>query len=246
MIKALIKKTLPKPILNQFNQLKYRGNQVYCPCCEKNFREFMPYRTRNNAMCPNCQSLERHRLLWLYFNNKTNLLTDNLKVLHVAPEAWLSAKLQSQSNLDYLSVDLVSPLAMEKIDITNIPYADQTFDVILCNHVLEHIHNDSKAITELYRVLKMQGWATIQSPIDPDLETTYEDFNIVTAEGRTKAFGQEDHVRIYGKDYQSKLQQGGFKVKIDSYAQELGNSKQHKYGIVGDEDIYFCCKQIKN
>ena len=241
-MKPWFKQILPKPLVNEVYKLIYQGNAVWCPCCEKSFSKFMPYRTRKNAACPNCRSLERHRLLWLYIKNKTNLLTDQLKVLHIAPESSFLPILQSQPNLDYLSADLVSPLAMEKIDITQIPYPDCTFDVILCNHVLEHIPDDRKAIQELYRVLKPQGWGIIQSPIDPTLEKTYEDFTITTDQGRKQAFGQEDHLRIYGEDYSTRLKQGGFIVAVDNYGEQLDSSQKYRYGIMTDEQIYLCHK----
>jgi len=242
VIKSLIKKMIPQSVINNFYKFKYRGNEVWCPCCEQSFREFIPYGERKNAVCPNCHSFERHRLLWLYLQQKTNLLTDELKVFHVAPEASFTHILKSQSNLDYLSVDLVSPLAMEKIDITDIPHPNENFDVILCNHVLEHINDDAKAMRELYRILKPNGWAIIQSPLDYNLTQTYEDFTIDTEEGRKKAFGQEDHVRIYGQDYEQKLQQQGFIVQVDTFVQGFSKPEQYRYGVMEDEFIYLCRK----
>lgn len=236
---------------NQIQELKliwrgfqYSGTQVNCPCCGGNFREFLPFgvQTRKNAQCPRCLCLERHRLLWLYFQEKTNLFKDNLKVLHIAPEKWFQKKLKSLSNLDYLSADLDSSWAMENMDITDINYPDNTFDVILCNHVLEHIPDDHKAMQELYRVLKQGGWAILQVPMDNTKVTTFEDKNITSPEERLRFFGQQDHVRIYGQDYKNRLENAGFKVKVDQYVKDLDDTLVNKYGLKKDHDIYFCSK----
>ena len=115
------------------------GNRYLCPCCGWKFRKFLPNgaNQRPNALCPRCGSLERHRLLYLYLKNRTNLFSDRLRVLHFAPEPVFRKILMSLSNLDYISADLDSPAAMVKLDITNIPSADDSFDVILCSHSLE-------------------------------------------------------------------------------------------------------------
>jgi SAM-dependent methyltransferase len=241
-VKYVIKKMVPDAWMKKAREWWYHGTRVWCPCCEKSFRKFRSYRGRENAACPYCNSYERHRHLWLFIKNKTNLLAENLRVFHVAPEEFISRALRSFPNLDYLSVDLRSPLAMERIDITQIPYPDNSFDVILCNHVLEHIPDDAKAIGELCRILKDDGWAIIQAPVDPSREVTYEDFAINSDEGRKNAFGQEDHVRIYGKDYGARLEKGGFSVTIERYADELGSEKRKKYGIMPDHRIYLCRK----
>ena len=246
---TLIAKTLApgryRPAIEKvYRQFLYLGNRLVCPCCKGHFRKFLPFGVvqRPNACCPNCQSLERHRLLWLYLQNRTNLFSDRLKVLHVAPEYVLNLALRARNNLDYVTADLNSRLAQVKMDITNIPYEAKSFDVILCNHVLEHVVDDQKAMGELFRVLKPGGWAILQSPIDTSLEKTFEDFCIVSPEEREKAFGQRDHVRIYGRDYKERLEKAGFRVNVDRYAEEVGEELRKKYGLPKDEAIYVCAK----
>ncbi|MBE7444979.1 MAG: methyltransferase domain-containing protein [Planctomycetia bacterium] len=227
--------------------LIYIGKQVACPCCSGNFRKFLPFgvKARENALCPRCKSLERHRLLWLYLKNKTNFFsdTDNLRVLHFAPEYFFQKIFKSMPNLDYISADLSSSSAMVKMDITNILYEDNSFDVILCCHVLEHIIDDHRALTELFRVLRPGGWAILQSPIDLKRDKTYEDTTIVSPQERERIFGLKDHVRIYGRDYKDRLEKAGFTVKVDAYVRELGDDMIKKYCLAKDEDIYFCMKR---
>jgi SAM-dependent methyltransferase len=220
MLKAVIPKRY-HPYAEQFylrllRPLWYVGNRYNCPCCGWHFRKFLPFgiKRRPNAQCPKCGSLERHRLLWLFVKSRTNLFSDNLKVLHFAPEYCLQRILRLMPNLDYVSADLDSPLATIKMDITNILFKDNSFDVILCSHVLEHIIDDYKAMRELFRVLKPGGWGILQTPIDSKRDKTFEDSRIVSPEERERFFGQSDHVRIYGRDYVDRLKEAGFEVLL--------------------------------
>lgn len=233
-----------KEIKSIWHSLGHLGNNVVCPCCNWHFREFLPYGLthRPNSLCPRCSSLERHRLLWLYFKQKTNLFSANLRILHIAPEKWFQNKLQPLPNLNYLSADLEATWAMEKMDITNISYRDNTFDVILCNHVLEHIPDDRKAMKELFRILKPNGWAILQVPLNSDLDKTLEDITITSPEERERVFGQKDHVRLYGRDYKDRLKEAGFDVKVDTFVKDLDEQTVYKYGLRKDHDIYFCSK----
>ena len=163
-------------------------------------------------------------------------------MLHVAPEMQLHRVIRSHPNIDYVTADLNSPFAMVKMDITNIEYEDNVFDVIICNHVLEHIPDDRKAMAELYRVLKPGGWAILQVPISLSLDRTLEDSTITTPEEREKIFGQEDHVRIYAKDYKDRLVLVGFRVKVDRFEGKGSDSDIRKYGLLRDENIYVCSK----
>ena len=246
LVKALIPEQY-HPIVGEIYKIcrsfLYIGNRYICPCCGWRFRTLLPYgnKKRPNVGCPRCNSAERHRLLWLYLKNKTNFFSDNLKVLHFAPEYIFQKTLRFMSNLDYISADLNSPMAMVKMDITNILYEDNSFDVILCSHVLEHVVDDRKAMRELFRVLKPGGWGILQVPILRD--KTFEDLSIVSPEDRERIFGQKDHVRIYGRDYKDRLEEAGFTVKVDGYVRELGDDKIKKHGLSEDQDIYFCAKQ---
>ncbi len=223
---------------------RYFGIRFKCPCCGGHFRKFFSYgvHPRPNAQCPRCESLERHRLLWLYLQQHTNLFTADLKLLHIAPEPVFQNKFQTMSNLDYISADLESPLAQIKMDITEIPYPDNTFHAILCSHVLEHVEDDRKALRELFRVLKPGGWAILQSPIDLKRDKTFEDPEIVSPGTRERFFGQHDHVRLYGRDYKDRLTEAGFTVRIDDFVKTLDTQAVEKYRLEKDEYIYFCQK----
>ena len=145
-------------------------------------------------------------------------------------------------NLDYVSADWASPRAKLKMDVTDIQCEDNTFDVILTNHVLEHVPDDRKAMRELHRVLKPGGFAILQSPLNKKFEKTYEDPSITDPKERRKAFGQEDHVRVYGRDYKERLEEAGFFVRADPYVKELGPEKIHIFVLPPEEDIYYCEK----
>lgn len=260
VIKSTVKKIVPKKyreliwqLRNQslsyrqeleyfFRGWRYAGNKVVCPCCGGNFSQFLPVGVRANAECPRCTARERHRLIWMYLKNKTNLFSESLKVLHIAPEFYFQKKLVRMSNLDYLSGDLDSPLADVKIDITNIQYPDNSFDVILCNHVLEHIPDDRQAMQELFRVLKPEGWGIFQVPLDLNSDGTVEGPSLPPQE-RKRLFGQIDHVRLYGKDYKQRLEQAGFTVKVDEYVKELDCKQIEKYGLRTEQDVYFCTQK---
>ena len=213
---------VPRPWLIQLSiwfrpliKLYFKGIRFTDPIDGSSYRKFLPYgyqNLRQNALCPGTLSLERHRLLWLYLDRKTNFLTDAIRVLHVAPEQVFYRKFKSFSHWDYTTTDLHSPLADVKADICALPFEDNTYDFILCNHVLEHIPNDLKAMEELYRVLKPGGTAILQVPLEEGRENTFEDDSITDQQERTRIFGQYDHVRVYGQDYYNRLQEVGFKA----------------------------------
>jgi hypothetical protein len=216
----------------------------YCPCCKAHLRRFQPFGIvrRPEAKCPVCGSLERHRLTYLYMMRKTDLFDGGPKrMLHVAPEAQLARLFQRAGYIDYLSADLCSARAMVKMDITDIQYADNTFDVIYCSHVLEHIPDDGKAMREFHRVLKMGGWAILQVPITVDV--TFEDPSVTSPEERLRLFGQEDHVRRYGTDYKNRLADAGFSVLVDGFARELNDQTASQLGLMRSEDVFFCRKK---
>jgi len=206
----------------------------------------MPYGRippRGNALCPQCLSLERHRLLWLYLKERTSFFNKPLRVLHVAPERCFLHRFEKLRNLDYITADLESPLARIKMDIHQIPFRDNSFDVILCNHVLEHVEDDIHAMKELYRVLKKGGWAIMQVPfMGKNLAETFEDPTIKDSVTREKKYGQRDHVRIYGKDFPQRLENAGFTVKQDQYVMHMGLDRIKKHALPSDEIIYYCSK----
>ena len=225
----------------------YRGNNVECPISGKTYRKFLPYgrvNVRENALCADSQSLERHRLLWLFLKEKTNFFTAPLKVLHIAPEVCFIKKFEKLPNLtEYITADLESPLAKVKMDIHKMPFEDNYFDVAFCNHVLEHVEDDLKAMQEIYRVLKPNGWAIIQSPVNMALEKTYEDKSITSPKEREKAFGQSDHLRMYGRDYPERLRKAGFEVIEDDFVKKLSSETVKRFALPTEEIIYWCFKK---
>ena len=251
IIKFLVRK-VPRPVLIKFSGIFskiitpfYKGHNVKCPVCEHEFRKFLPYGNKgeDNRLCPYCLTLERHRLLWLYLKEKTDFFTARLKVLHIAPEQPFLKRFRNMPNLEYYTADLVSPIADIKMDIQNMPLEDESFDVVICNHVLEHVEDDIKAMKEVYRVLKKGGWAILQVPINYNREKTFEDKSITDPKEREKVFGQYDHVREYGRDYPERLRSAGFKVIEDDFVKQLPEETVKFYRLSPDEIIYFNVKE---
>ena len=230
-----------KPIL----KILMYGNKFTDPIDGNTFRAFLPYgynKIRNNVLSPSTYSLERHRLLWLYLKNETSFFKAKLKVLHFAPESALMNQFKKLKNLSYDTIDLNSPIADIKADICDLPFLDNSYDFILCNHVLEHIVDDNKAIRELYRVLKKNGVGIFQVPIDYNRDTTFEDFSVTNKKERNKLFGQYDHVRIYGLDFFDRLQKAGFSVERCEYTSKLSKKDIIKFCLPKKEIIPICRK----
>ena len=230
-----------KPILKVLLQ----GNKFTDPIDGNTFRAFLPYgynKIRNNVLSPSTYSLERHRLLWLYLKNETSFFKAKLKVLHFAPESALMNQFKKLKNISYDTIDLNSPIADIKADICDLPFLDNSYDLILCNHVLEHIVDDNKAIRELYRVLKKNGIGIFQVPIDYNRDTTFEDFSVTNKKDRNKLFGQYDHVRIYGLDFFDRLQKAGFSVERCEYTSKLSKEDIIKFCLPKKEIIPICRK----
>jgi SAM-dependent methyltransferase len=232
---------LPRPWLirfsyafNFFSKYLYKGNKVECPVCTGQFRKFLPYgyvTLRDAAMCPGCLSLERHRLMWLFLKNKTGFFTEKQKVLHIAPEQCFLKRFKKLPNLDYITADLESPIADYKCDVQELPFEDVSFDAVICNHVLEHVPDDKKAMSEILRVLKPGGYAILLVPADFNLEKSFEDNSITDPKERTRIFGQYDHQRVYGRDYPQILQSVGFIVTDSNYLNELSQEIKDRYSL---------------
>ena len=222
-------------------RIYYKGNQFTDPIDGSRYRKFLPYgygnTLRPNALCPGTLSLERHRLLWLYLERKTGFLSQKLKVLHVAPEQVFYHKFKPFKHWEYTTTDLHSPLADVKADICNLPFPDDQYDLILCNHVLEHIPDDLKAMAELYRVLKKDGILIAQVPLDEESEKTFEDDTITEIDKRTKAFGQYDHVRVYGQDYYHRLESVGFSTERIFIQKDLTLEEMTRFALPQQEKI---------
>ena len=234
------------PIILRMVAPFYRGSIYTCPIEEKSYRKFLPYgriAPRPNALCPGSMSLERHRLLWLYLQNQTDMFTGPKDFLHIAPEYCFLTEFQKLHGDRYITGDLESPLANFHFDIHEIPFDDNKFEIAMCNHVMEHVASDIKAMSELYRVLKPGGWAIMQVPFFPPLPIiTEEDPTITNPKERERLYGQDDHVRKYGTDYADRLRSVGFKVTEDNYCSILTDNERLKYALPKDEVIFFCRK----
>ena len=235
---------LVKPIIAFY----LKGDTYTDPIDGNSFRKFLPYgysKQRKNALSPSTLSLERHRLMWLFLKNETSFFTSSkkIKTLHIAPEQCFLKIFKKQKNLDYITSDLESPIADVKADICNLPFKNDSFDVVFCNHVLEHIPDDKKAMQELFRVLKKGGFGVFQIPQDMSRENTFEDASITDKEERTKIFGQYDHVRVYGRDYFNKLRSVGFKVDEVDYTQRITTKELERFCLMKNEILPVCYKE---
>jgi SAM-dependent methyltransferase len=218
-----------------------RGEGVECPCCGERFRRFVPYGVprRPAAQCPACGAVERHRLLWLFLRERTDLFVRPQRLLHVAPEEVFAARLRALPSLRYLSADLASPRAMLRADVQRLPLPDASFDAILCHHVLEHVPDDRAAMGELLRVLRPGGWALLQSPIRSRLAATLEDPAVTDPRERERLYGQSDHLRQYGRDYEARLHEAGFEVRAARFFEALPPERRARYGLKA-ETIWLC------
>ncbi len=242
--------TIPRPLLIRLSYIAspilaffLKGSTYTDPIDGKSFKTFLPYgygKQRNNVLSPSTLSLERHRLLWLYLKNETNFFkptSNKLKVLHFAPEQAFYKRFKKLKHIDYTTTDLNSPLADIKADICNLPFKNNSYDIILCNHVLEHIPDDTKAMKELFRILKPGGLGVLQIPQDLNREITFEDDSIKDPKERAKIFGQYDHVRVYGRDYFDKLRNIGFSVNEVNYTKTLTKESIKRYCLADGEII---------
>ena len=247
--------TIPRPWLIRVSYLVrpiiaffLKGDKFTDPIDGKSFRKFLPYGygiQRENALSPSTLSLERHRLMWLFLRDNTDFFTSQkkIKTLHIAPEQCFLEIFRKQKNLEYITSDLESPIADIKADICNLPFKENSFDVVFCNHVLEHITDDTKAMQELYRILKPKGMGIFQIPQDISREKTFEDDTITDRKERAKIFGQYDHVRIYGRDYFDKLRSVGFKVDEIDYTKNISSEKCIKFCLMQHEILPVCYKK---
>lgn len=247
---------LPRPLLQRLAGvfvpllgLLYLGRGVECPVCGAKRRRFLPYgyvRSRANALCPRCLSLERHRLLWLYFRSERRLLDGRPRLLHIAPEVSLRKRLRRlyrECPERYVTADLESPLAELHFDVQRIPLRDGSVGAVICNHLLEHVADDRRALRELYRILEPGGWGILLSPVDPARAETFEDDSITDPGERTRLFGQYDHRRVYGRDYVERLRSVGFEAEEIDFAAALGQEACRRYAL-SDDRIYLVRKLV--
>lgn len=249
---SLALRVIPRKYLQLFSHwvarllgLFYIGNKVTCNVCGHHFRKFLPYgrKARANALCPNCLSLERHRMMWLYLTDRTEFFDQELRILHIAPELCFINRFQAIHNGNYITADLESPLAKVKLDVLNMPFKEGEFDVVFCNHVLEHVADDHKAMVEIFRVLKKGGWGILQVPLYyPLADKTLEDDTITDPREREKVFGQDDHIRRYGKDYITRLREAGFEAQEIWLTKEIPVAEVKRFALPEDEPIFYVQK----
>jgi SAM-dependent methyltransferase len=217
------------------------GDSVVCPCCDGHFRRFIR-RYGSDALCPRCLSLKRHRLLWLYLRDRSEVRSGDISLLHISPEEALERRLRALPRVQYVSADLnPSSIEIMRADITNMPFAEGTFDIVICNHVLEHVPDDRKAMGELHRVLKPGGHAYMMHPVSTSQERTDEDPTVTDKAERRRRFGQDDHVRRYGRDFIQRNEEAGFEVTVEEYSRTLSDDAVAKY-VLGNDRIYVCRK----
>jgi len=253
MIKKIYKRLVPEKnrihiyfFINKLTSFFYRGNTYYCNCCNRSFRKFKPKGNtlvqRANAECPYCGSLERIRNLLFYLENETDLLTGNYSLLHFAPENSLLPIFRKNKNLDYITADINPNMAEYQIDIMNILYPDNSFDYIICFHVLGHVPDEKKAIEELFRVLKTNGIALIATLIDLNNPHTFETAEADTPQKRLQYYSEPDLLRLHGTDFGERLAQGGFNVETINYPLVLGKEIKQKYALGdGSRELIFKC-----
>lgn len=241
-IKKSVKTLIPKNFLfknelffRKFYGLFYIGKKHQCNICNKQLKAFVLLENKD-LLCPFCGSLSRNRRLWKLLNEEKRI-TEN--ILHFSPSRSLYRNLKKQKKINYYSTDFENEfLADYKFDITNIKQESNKFDTIICYHILEHIVEDRKAMSELYRVLKQDGKIYVQTPFKSG--NTYEDASIVSPEGRKKHFDQEDHVRIYSiEGLKSRLENNGFKVLEKTY---LENNDDLYFGFKSPETVLIATK----
>lgn len=249
-IKNLLKKTA-LPVYLRMRGLYYSGNNVACPCCGGQFSRLVVIGyDKRPAQCPRCRSNERDRTLWLYLDRFPEILPEGSKMLHVAPEEIFYRRFRKDPRIQYTAGDKFlniykgsyppDTIYLDITDMTGIP--DNTYDFLLCSHVLGCIPDDGQAMREMLRVLKPGGKAIIQVPVREDLEATYQDLTIEDPDMRIKAFGDPNYVRYYGKDYKYRLEAQGFKTNFIPISTIFSDSDIRRYGLVQNDEIQLCSK----
>ncbi len=228
-------------LFRRISQLINKGNNVECPVCGSRYRKFMNYgyhKVRKNVLCPKCLSLERHRLVWLYLKEKTSFFEKNMRILHIAPEQCFEERFKKLPNIDYVTADLESPLADYKCDVQDLPFKENEFDAVICNHVLEHVDDDTRAMSEILRVMKPDAFAILLVPLDFNRKDTYEDPSITSPGERTKHFLQYDHKRLYGLDYPDRLKKVGFNIPESNFMDEVNETTRIRFALPKIEFMY--------
>ncbi len=223
-----------------------RGSKYEDPITGISYRKMLSYgrgiHHRQNVLAPDSLSLERHRLMWLVLQRHTNFFTDPVKLLHIAPEYCFLKLFKGMKNLEYVTADLNSPWADIHMDVHDIPMEDNSFDAVICNHVLEHVDDDAQVMREFFRVMRPGGWGIFQVPLDINAEKTFEDPTVTDPKERERLFWQDDHVRLYGMDYPDRLAAAGFEVESLNMVDEMDAGLVEKYALMPGEIVFFCRK----
>lgn len=254
MLKSIYKSIVPEKTrltirrcFNKAGSLFYLGNTYSCNLCGKSFQRFKPkgnWDIRLNAECPYCGSVERTRLLLFYLERETDLFTKENYLLQIAPHWQLRKIFRQSKNIHYVNGDLNPACADEQMDVTAIPYPDNTFDYVICSHVLGHVPNEALGIRELRRVLKPTGTALILTLVNWNSPTTYESDANQTPEQRLKAYSEPDLVRLHGADFADRLRKEGFTVEPIDYTRTMSEEENRHYSLGNkDREIIFCCKK---
>jgi SAM-dependent methyltransferase len=258
---ASLKSKIPREVKLCILSILNYGNGFYCNCCNNKIKKFRPGGKKiplfdkirvigagyhENDYCPVCKSSYRTRIVKLYLDY-IGILGKNIRVLHIAPEAQLAFILSKMPNIEYIAGDAAPELYSYyiysiRVDLTSLKFDNNLFDLVICNHVLEHIPDDRQAMKELYRVLKPGGLAILQVPISYSIDHTIEDHTITSEEERLKNFGQKDHVRIYGPDYFKRLENTGFKTEIFNPFTIKSFGDISKLALDPDERIFIAIK----
>ncbi len=257
-IVKFLMQVLKKYLTKTYLFFKFFGFKYKCPFCGGHFNTFysagfdfevikqlkiVSAGKRDNVRCPRCNSSDRERMIYLYLKDNTDYFTKKCNVLHIAPEKNLQRVFKGIKNIKHISVDLASPLADKKMDILNLQFSDNYFDLVVCSHVLEHIMDDVTAMKELFRVCKTGGMTIILVPIALQLTKTLEDEEVLTETDREKVFGQSDHVRVYAMDIVERLDAAGFVVEALQFSESIGEQKIKKYSIDENEIIFLSRKK---
>jgi len=223
---SLITRFVPRHLLQRVAHIGlqlispfYWGNRFEDPINGKTYRKLLSYgrggRSRANALAPNTLSLERHRAVWMYLTEHSDMFDggSHRRMLHLAPEYCFLKRFNRAEGLEITRADLVSPWADVHFDVHEIPYADDHFDIIMGNHLMEHVADDRKVMAEYFRVMKPGGWGIFQVPLDRSNAQTLEDPNVTDPAERERLYWQRDHVRLYGMDYADRYRAAGFEVE---------------------------------
>ena len=244
-------------ISEQTTEIENKKLKCKCIICDGEFENYIPAGSteelfqkhhivgggvRKNCLCPKCGKMDRERFLYYVIKNKTKISELNGRILHFAPEETIVNYIGENKNIDYYTCDIELGRAMHIVDITDIQFKDETFDYLICNHVMEHIPDEAKAVSEIKRVLKKKGKWIFSFPICLDM-TTQEDKNIKTPEERLKYYGQEDHVRLYGKDYLKRYEKYGLKIEVCTPKKYFNEEEIEKYGFIPDDIIMIATKK---